>query len=74
MKKKKLNLQDLQIESIVTPLLDDEQQKIKGGFAIIRGRNTSQRTRWTSVDTRADMSQSFKPSFEKNFNGPESAI
>lgn len=56
MAKEKLTLQDLQIQSIVTSLEAGEMQQVKGGYTVVRGRNRPNRVRWTSVDTRADIS------------------
>ncbi len=54
MKKTKLTLRELQIQSFITALDEEEMTHIKGGRYEIRGRRFVYRTRWTSVDTRSD--------------------
>jgi len=54
MAKSKLSLTDLKIKSFVTTLDEEQMTHVKGGFYIIRGRRFTYRTRWTSVDTRSD--------------------
>ncbi len=58
MAKSKLSLTDLQVKSFVTALDEEQMHRVKGGFYIIRGRRFTYRTRWTSVDTRSDESES----------------
>lgn len=57
MEKEKLTLTELKVESFVTKLDDTQMNQVKGGFYIVRGRQHTYRTRWTSVDTRADNHQ-----------------
>ncbi|MCS6929535.1 MAG: pinensin family lanthipeptide [Saprospiraceae bacterium] len=54
MKKTKLSLQELQIQSFATVLDAERMRQIKGGRYEVRGRRFTYRTRWTSVDTRSD--------------------
>lgn len=54
MKKDKITLTDLKIQSIVTSLGDRQMKEIKGGTTAVRGRRHSYSTRWTSVDTRIE--------------------
>lgn len=53
MAKKKITLTDLNVQSFVTTLDEQQMNQVKGGFFIVRGRRYSYRTRWTMVDTRA---------------------
>ena len=53
MAKEKITLDDLKVQSFVTTLDDSQMTKVKGGFLTVRGRKSSFRTRWTSVDTRS---------------------
>ncbi len=53
MAKKKITLTDLQVQSFVTTLDDQQMNRVKGGIYIVRGRRYNYRTRWTLVDTRA---------------------
>ena len=58
MGKEKFTLADLQVQSFITSLDQTEMNQVKGGFMTVKGRRTSYRTRWTAVDTRADVVQS----------------
>ncbi|MBK6929845.1 MAG: pinensin family lanthipeptide [Saprospirales bacterium] len=60
MAKSKLSLTDLQVNSFVTTLDDGQMNRVKGGYYIVRGRRFTYRTRWTSVDTRSDESDSIR--------------
>lgn len=53
MKKEKITLEELKIQSFVTSLDAEQMKEVKGGIHIIRGRRYRYRVRWTSVDTRA---------------------
>jgi hypothetical protein len=57
MKKEKLTLQELQVQSLVTTLNDDQMGQLKGGFTIVKGRRFNFRTRWTSVDVRGEIAE-----------------
>jgi hypothetical protein len=57
MKKEKVTLEDLQLESFITALPEDQMHQIKGGHYIIRGRRYNYRTRWTAVDTRSETTE-----------------
>lgn len=48
----KFTLEDLKVSSFVTTLDEAQQQQVKGGSIVIKGRRFSYTTRWTSVDTR----------------------
>ncbi len=54
MDKEKFTLTELQVQSFVTSLDQQEMSQVKGGYMTIKGRRFSYRTRWTAVDTRAD--------------------
>ncbi len=54
MAKEKLKLSDLQLQSFVTTLDEDQLNRLKGG-AVIKGRRFNYRVRWTAVDTRSDV-------------------
>ncbi len=54
MAKEKFTLTELQVQSFVTSLDQEEMSQVKGGYMTIKGRRFSYRTRWTSVDTRVD--------------------
>lgn len=54
MTKEKLTLNELKVQSFVTTLDEAKMNQVKGGIFIVRGRQFTYRTRWTSVDTRAD--------------------
>lgn len=54
MKKQKLTLDDLKVQSLVTSLDGNEMNQVKGGAAPVRGRMYTYRTRWTAVDVRSD--------------------
>lgn len=56
MGKEKFTLADLQVQSFITSLDQNEMSQVKGGYMIVKGRRYTYRTRWTSVDTRADAS------------------
>lgn len=58
MKKTKLELTDLRVQSFSTRLGQDEMHQVKGGYFIIKGGFYVYRTRWTSVDIRSDESES----------------
>lgn len=62
MAKPKLTLSEIQVKSFVTQLDEAEMNQLKGGFYVIRGRRFSYQTRWTSVDTRSDESESIRRS------------
>ncbi|MCS7035223.1 MAG: pinensin family lanthipeptide [Saprospiraceae bacterium] len=64
MKKTKLTLQQLQLESFVTALEPEQMVQVKGGRYEIRGRRFTYRTRWTSVDTRSDEMEGTQPSLQ----------
>lgn len=55
MGKEKFTLADLQVQSFITSLDPAEMSQVKGGYMIVKGRRFTYRTRWTSVDTRADL-------------------
>lgn len=57
MAKEKLTLEELKVQSFITSLGDEQMNRIKGGFTIIKGRRSTFRTRWTSVDIRAEASE-----------------
>lgn len=54
MAKEKFTLTELQVQSFVTSLNQEEMGQVKGGYMTIKGRRFGYRTRWTSVDTRVD--------------------
>lgn len=54
MAKKKFTLADLQVQSFVTTLDEEQMNHVKGGIYVVHGRRYTYRTRWTSVDTRSD--------------------
>lgn len=54
MKKEKLTLEDLRVQSFVTTLGDEQMNQLKGGFTIVKGRRFNFRTRWTTVDVRGE--------------------
>ncbi len=54
MAKEKFTLTELQVQSFVTSLGQEEMSQVKGGYMVIKGRRFTYRTRWTSVDTRVD--------------------
>jgi len=58
MAKSKLTLTDIKVKSFVTTLDEQDMNQLKGGFYLIRGRRFVYRTRWTSVDTRSEESDS----------------
>jgi hypothetical protein len=55
MAKEKFTLESIKVESFVTTLEATQLQKVKGGY-VIRGRQYTYRSRWTSVDTRVEVS------------------
>ena len=55
MAKEKFTLTELQVQSFVTSLNQEEMSHVKGGYMTVKGRRFNYRTRWTSVDTRVDM-------------------
>lgn len=57
MSKKVLPLDEIRLQSFVTVLEADLQQHIKGGYVSVKGKRFTYRTRWTSVDTRAELSE-----------------
>ena len=61
MGKEKFTLADLQVQSFITSLDQKEMSQVKGGYMIVKGRRFTYRTRWTSVDTRADISMMAAP-------------
>lgn len=58
MKKEKLTLDDLKVQSLVTSLDGEEMNQLKGGAAPVRGRLYTYRTRWTAVDVRSEFRSS----------------
>jgi hypothetical protein len=58
MAKEKLQLSDLKVQSFVTALGEEQMNRVKGGYIIIKGHRFNYRTRWTMVDTRADIAMS----------------
>lgn len=54
MKKEKITLNQLKIETTLTSLNDRQMKEVKGGATSVRGRRHTYTTRWTSVDTRID--------------------
>lgn len=61
MKKEKLTLEELKVQSFVTELNDDQLGHLKGGFTIVKGRRFNFRTRWTSVDVRGEVVEAPMP-------------
>ena len=61
MGKEKFTLADLQVQSFITSLDHTEMSQVKGGYMIVKGRRFTYRTRWTSVDTRADTAMLASP-------------
>ncbi len=59
MGKEKFTLADLQVESFITSLDPSEMNQVKGGYMTVKGRRVAYRTRWTAVDTRADVVETF---------------
>lgn len=57
MAKEKFTLQDLKVTSFVTQLEEQQMTDLKGGY-IIKGKQYTYRSRWTSVDTRVEISAS----------------
>ena len=55
MAKEKFTLEAIKVESFVTSLEESQLKEVKGGY-IIRGRQYTYRSRWTSVDTRVEVS------------------
>lgn len=60
MAKSKLSLTDIQVKSFVTTLGEEQMNRVKGGYYLVRGRRFTYRTRWTSVDTRSDESEAIR--------------
>jgi hypothetical protein len=58
MSKKKSTLKDLRISSFATQLEKSDLDQVKGGAAYIRGAKLTFRVRWTTVDTRAEVTES----------------
>ncbi len=56
MKKDKITLTDLKIQSFVTSLDEKQLKEVKGGTTSVRGRRYTYTSRWTSVDTRLEPS------------------
>lgn len=52
MSKKKLKIEDIKVQSIVTSLEDGQMQTLQGGREVV-GRRRTYTVRWTMVDTRA---------------------
>lgn len=52
MAKKKLKIEDIQVQSIVTSLEEGQMQTLQGGKEVV-GRRRTYTVRWTMVDTRA---------------------
>lgn len=65
MKKEKLTLEELQVQSFVTTLNDEQMGHLKGGFTIVKGRRFNFRTRWTSVDVRGEISEAPMSGFQQ---------
>lgn len=61
MKKQKISLDDIKVESFVTKLDEKDMNKIKGGYMKVRGHRFTYRTRWTMVDTRTEPGGDFQP-------------
>ena len=61
MAKEKLTLEELKVQSFITALGDDQMNQVKGGFTIVKGRRSTFRTRWTSVDIRAEHFENLMP-------------
>lgn len=61
MKKEKLTLEELKVQSFVTELNDDQLGHLKGGFTIVKGRRFNFRTRWTTVDVRGEFTEAPMP-------------
>lgn len=61
MKKEKLTLEELKVQSFVTELNDDQLGHLKGGFTIVKGRRFNFRTRWTTVDVRGEFTEAPTP-------------
>jgi len=58
MKKAKLELTDLKVQSYSTRLDEGAMNQVRGGYFLIRGGFYTYRTRWTSVDIRSDETES----------------
>ncbi len=56
MAKKKFTLTDLKVNSFITTLENGQMNRIKGGIYVVHGRKYTYRTRWTTIDTRSDVS------------------
>ncbi|MFN4080473.1 MAG: hypothetical protein ACK4NS_06200 [Saprospiraceae bacterium] len=57
MSKKVPTLDEIKLKGFATVLDADLQQHIKGGYVTVKGKRFTYRTRWTSVDTRAELSE-----------------
>jgi hypothetical protein len=57
MSSKKLTLKQMQVNSFATDLQKEEMENVKGGAVYIRGQRFNFRVRWTTVDTRAEVSE-----------------
>lgn len=69
MKKQKISLDELKVESFVTKLDEKDMSKVKGGFMKVRGHRFTYRTRWTMVDTRAESGEGIQSGMMINNNG-----
>lgn len=58
MAKEKLTLEELNVQSLVTSLNEEQMNELKGGIAPVRGLRFTYRTRWTAVDVRSNMQES----------------
>lgn len=66
MKKQKISLDELKVESFVTKLEEKDMNQIKGGYMKVRGHRFTYRTRWTIVDTRTEPGGDFQPMMFNN--------
>ncbi len=58
MAKEKLTLEELNVQSLVTSLNEEQMNELKGGIAPVRGLRFTYRTRWTAVDVRSNVQES----------------
>lgn len=61
MTKIKRSIQDLKVQSFVTALDNEQLQNVKGGIVTVKGRRVVYTSRWTTVDTRADLMDKINP-------------
>ena len=54
MAKEKYTIDTIKVESFATTLDENQLSTVKGGY-VIRGRQYTYRSRWTSVDTRVEV-------------------